>query len=66
MARRETRHYPSACLSMYCGKIECPAGCPSLPALRRFKEWRDRTGATPSDPVWSPTIYVTPTPPEEG
>ena len=29
--------YPQACLSAYCGKMQCPPGCRHLPALMEFK-----------------------------
>jgi hypothetical protein len=53
----ETRFYPMACQSLYCGETVCSASCPELPALEAFKAWRDRTNATRPDPIWSPTAY---------
>jgi len=54
----QKRIYPAACTSMYCGEIKCPEDCRFLPALREFEEWRDRTGAVQSDPVWAPNVWV--------
>lgn len=52
----ETRTYPACCTSAFCGRIECD-GCKNLPVLTEFKEWRERTGATQPDSIWSPTIW---------
>jgi hypothetical protein len=56
MSERETRHYPFACQSAQCGRIEC-SGCPMKPKLDEFKTWRERTKATQPDHIWSPTIW---------
>jgi hypothetical protein len=53
----ETRHYPMACRSLYCGEVSCPATCSNLPELQAFKAWKDRTKAVQADPIWSPGYY---------
>lgn len=53
----ETRVYPIACTSAFCGRAEC-SGCPRKPALDEFKAWRARTDAAPADPIWSPLVYI--------
>lgn len=60
---REGRHYPTQCLSAYCGRADCEGSatrppCREWPVLREFKEWRARVGATCPDPIWSPTFWV--------
>lgn len=54
----ETRFYPTSCTSAYCGKIECPATCPMLPALNAFKAWRDERAAVRLDETWSPRCWT--------
>jgi len=54
----EIRHYPTSCLSMYCGEIHCPDDCKFKPALDEFNSWKEKTKAIPADPIWSPGIYV--------
>lgn len=56
----EKRVYPVSCTSAYCGRIECPPDCPFLPKLKEFRAWKERTGAKPADPIWSPNVYVVP------
>lgn len=55
---KETRHYPSSCLSIFCSRTECPASCPSLSKLAAFKAWVKKTGAKVEDRIWSPTLYT--------
>lgn len=54
----ESRVYPVACQSAFCGRAECPERCPSLPELRRFLRWVDESGATVEDETWCPTVYT--------
>lgn len=54
----ETRAYPLACISAYCGKIKCPTACPHLPALQEFMRWREQTNAKQLDPVWSAAFWT--------
>jgi hypothetical protein len=49
--------YPICCTSAFCGRMEC-SGCPNLPILTRFKEWRDRAQAEVRDPIWCPLVYT--------
>lgn len=56
---REIRCYPTCCTSAYCGKTtDACATCECKPELDAFNEWRERTGAVKSDPIWCPTVYV--------
>ena len=50
------RIYPTTCRSATCGRSECD-GCRHKPALDAFTAWRERTKATRTDPVWSPTVW---------
>lgn len=54
----ESRRYPSACMSAYCGKTTCPATCSNLPALNEFREWKKRTKATRLDEIWCPSFWT--------
>lgn len=55
----ETRAYPIACTSLYCGKgPDACTSCPNFPALRAFKAWCEDTQAVRRDPIWSPTAYT--------
>jgi len=54
----QTRVYPSACTSAFCGRLECPEDCPRLPALADFKAWREATQAVVADRVWCPNVYT--------
>lgn len=56
MSKGEIKVYPVCCTSAFCGRGECK-GCQHEPTLREFKEWREKTGAVCSDPIWSPTVY---------
>ena len=53
----ETKIYPIACTSAFCGRLDCPADCPNLPALTDFKEWSERTDAVQADPIWDRLVY---------
>ena len=44
------RIYPEACLSMYCGETVCPDKCQFLPALKEFKQWKQKYNATCNHP----------------
>ena len=56
--RKNTRVYPVACRSAYCGKTECPKDCQFLPALTNFKEWVKNYDAVVEDEIWCPTVYT--------
>jgi hypothetical protein len=60
--KKETRMYPTACLSAFCGcsGADCNASCPHYAALQEFNAWVAKTGAQESDPIWSPNLYHTP------
>lgn len=49
--------YPMDCQSAFCGKIECPNGCPNLPKKKEFDDWKERTKAERPDWIWSPTWW---------
>jgi hypothetical protein len=54
----ETKTYPAACTSAYCGRTTCPVDCPNLETLRKFKAWRERVAAVQPDSTWSPSVWV--------
>ncbi len=56
--QRETRLYPLACTSAYCGNVMDCDKCVNVKALRAFKAWREETGATRPDHIWSPRVWV--------
>lgn len=59
--REKQRVYPTSCTSGFCGKYgaDCE-GCKYKSELDEFKAWVKRTGAKPSDPIWSPLVYEVP------
>lgn len=54
----ETRIFPQCCTSAFCGETDCPESCRSLPTLKEFREWKERTKATRPDHIWSPSVWV--------
>jgi hypothetical protein len=58
MRDKNTRYYPTCCLSAYCGRGRSECGdCANLPRLREFEEWKERTAAVCVDPIWCRTLY---------
>ncbi|MFK0572145.1 hypothetical protein [Endozoicomonas sp.] len=57
MKTPETRHYPTSCLSAYCGQIDC-RGCRLQSQLDKFKTWKEETNAVKADPIWNPSLYI--------
>lgn len=57
--KKETRKYPTVCLSAYCGKCgeECNS-CAYNQKQKEFWQWVKDHKAIEKDPIWCPNFFT--------